>query len=149
MTTYRVSTLRREVATFAAYLTGREPTGYLVSKYLEYHEKRGPACTGFDSALLALARIHPSAAFVCDSYATWFHRQSVLRKKLVVVIALYESTATGDAWLRSTDLRGSKHVLYAKLGLRIAAHVLAAVAGALLLSPVRLAYVRPGWRGLR
>jgi hypothetical protein len=138
MTTLSQSSLRREAVTFGNYLTSQRPSSYLVSKYLDYHEKKKPACAGFDAVLVGLARLHPVAAFVCDSYATWFHRHSALKKKLVLMLALFESTAAGDAILSFTNPNGSQPAFYAGIALRVTSHVLSAVGAVIILSPLRV-----------
>jgi hypothetical protein len=84
--------LERECRNFARYLSGQEPSPYIVEKYLDFHQKIGlPKATGhFDRFLVSTAARGPFRTRLADSYASVFRRKSILRRKLVVVLALLE-----------------------------------------------------------
>jgi hypothetical protein len=83
--------LERECTTYATYLSGTAPTPYLVEKYLDFHQKLGEARgDAFDSFLVEVAARGTLWTRLADSYARIFRPDSVLRKKLILVLALLE-----------------------------------------------------------
>lgn len=88
--------LDRECDVFCRYLIGQVPGEYIRSKYREFHhlavaEKYLPA-RPFDEALLWVARWSPHATRLADGYARIAFPSAVLRKKLVLVLAILESS---------------------------------------------------------
>jgi hypothetical protein len=87
--------LARECVVFTRHLMGREPTDYVVGKYLEYHAL--PAArswlqgVGMDRCLLGCARLHPLAARLADSYGRVVLPACTLRKKLILLLAILET----------------------------------------------------------
>src|SRR5947209_5491873 len=88
--------LARECTTFCRHLLGRRPSAYVLAKYQEFH--RLPAARAVrparavDRALLAAARLHPAAALPADAFARIFRPGCALRKKLVLLLAILESS---------------------------------------------------------
>jgi hypothetical protein len=84
--------LERECRTYARYLIGRDPDRYLTGKYIECHQSgRIPQpADRFERLLLAASRRGPFLARVADAYASRFLKYGVLRKKLVLTLALLE-----------------------------------------------------------
>lgn len=90
--------LERECFTYTRYLIGRVPSPYLVNRYLDFHRK-SDAMTGlgfepFDQFLVAVSARGPFWASMADSYASVFRKDSVVRKKLVLTLALLECGPT-------------------------------------------------------
>ena len=87
-------TLDRECDVFCRYLTGAEAGDYVRSRYRAAHERGAleprDGASAFDRALVALARAGPFATRLADSHARVFTSGGLLRRKLVLVLALLE-----------------------------------------------------------
>src|SRR5262249_37519982 len=71
--------------------TGQAPTPYVIEKYRAFHERVGiQAGSRFDQWLVAMSARGPGWTRLADSYATVFLRSSVVRRKLVLMLALLE-----------------------------------------------------------
>ena len=108
--------LQQECRTFTRYLMRREPDSYVIRKYVECHTavlRDAPLALPIDSALVRFAGGGSFRARVADAYARMFRPHGLLRRKLILVFAILESsrayhreiTAGGDgnywvAWLR-------------------------------------------------
>jgi hypothetical protein len=129
----------RECRIFARYLTGQEPSRYIIEKYLDFHQKIGVRgrCTRFDRFLVSTAVRGPYWTRVADSYGTIFRRNSVLREKLVAVLALLECAPPAFETLDRVPPGG---LAGAGVGLVCGGmnYALALLIGSLLFSPVRL-----------
>ena len=91
-------TLDRESEVFARYLTGAGAGEYLQRKYREAHAGSaggvvGAGTSAFDRALVKLARGGPLAARLMDAHARSFSAGGLLRRKLVLVLALLECSS--------------------------------------------------------
>jgi hypothetical protein len=90
------SVVRAECRTFTVYLTGNEPDELVVVSYA-----RGLASDAFgrrsgdpslDRALIGLARRGPFATGLTDAWARIFTPAGGLRRRLVLLVAILEST---------------------------------------------------------
>jgi len=139
--------LARECEVFCRYLIGRAPSSYVAQKYAaaHAHDARYSAGSTFDRALLVLARLSPLSAQFVDAYASLAARSSLLRKKLVLLVAILEScdpshgfddrvndTASGVVILRMA-WRGSLFALRLLLAalILVPVHFICGVGGAL------------------
>ena len=86
-------TRARECDVFCRYLVGRSATLFVAGKYAEAHscDPRYCAASSFDSFLLGVASLSPQFAQWSDSYACVAARTSLLRRKLILLIAILES----------------------------------------------------------
>jgi hypothetical protein len=102
-----MNTLSRECAVFCQYLIGKRPTDYIIKKYQEAHKSgsigKGTELLPFDKLLLTVARIHPLGTQTVDVYAAVFFRNSLVRKKLILLLAILESCAPSHSYLDSAD----------------------------------------------
>jgi hypothetical protein len=94
-------TLTSECRAWSRYLADLEPSPAVVARYLDAHargvvEPRGSECA-FDRALVACARAGPFMARVCDVHARIFRPAGLLRRKLVLALALLETDAQSHA----------------------------------------------------
>jgi nucleoside-diphosphate-sugar epimerase len=133
------SQLRRECRVFSFYLSGHEPTEYIAVKYVDAHQKVAALAPGgkFERLLLKVATVHPIFTRIADSYARLLAPTSALRKKLVLLLALLESSAASERFLDRVD-SGNVAVLSFKLlghGVRFLISLAAAV---VILFPCRL-----------
>jgi hypothetical protein len=101
------SSLARECGVFACYLTGIAPTPYILKKYAEA-QRKNTACSSsgqFDRLLLRFARLHPASTKLADAYARLLAPASALRKRLVLLLAILESTPLSESFLERPDSR--------------------------------------------
>lgn len=130
--------LAREIAAFAAALTGEPATAYLVDKYERAHAALGLVPErGFDTTLVVLARRGRFAARLADAYAGLFARRSTLRRKLALAAALLEVTPPADAAFAPRT--GSLALTAFRLAAAGAAELALALAAAPVLVPLQLA----------
>ncbi len=97
--------LARECQVFTSYLSGLQFNPYVLQVYLDAHKKviRYHAASRFDRILLRFATAGPNFTRLADSYARVFAPASTLRKKLILLLAILESTALGGRFLESVD----------------------------------------------
>lgn len=92
--------LRQECRTFCRYLVGRDPTDGVMSTWLRSHAIGALAVRrsagAFDRLLLTVARGGAWRARAADTYAVLLARRSLLRTKLVVMLAILETQ--GATW---------------------------------------------------
>ena len=86
--------LERECRTYTRYLIGQTPSEYVVEKYMDFHRKWDALAAlksdRFDQFLVGLSARRPFWARLADSYASRFRKDSAVRKKLVLTLALLE-----------------------------------------------------------
>jgi hypothetical protein len=101
------SLLDRECVVFSKYLLGIKPTEYVMQKYHQAHEigsvMAGRRSNLFDRLMTGFATISPVATRIADSYAALFLRNGLLRRKLIVLLAILESCAPSYSRLDSID----------------------------------------------
>jgi hypothetical protein len=133
--------LQVECRLFARYLTGDEPLPYVIAKYQDAHEKRSAltATSKFDRFLVSFATRSPALLKVADSYARLLAPASTLRKKLVLLLAILESSSPSYRSFEKVD--GGGTVL---LGLRILQRMVVFgvcfVFGAIVLLPAQVMF---------
>src|ERR1035437_9355874 len=89
--------LERECQSYTRYLIGQTPTPYVVEKYRDFHQKMGPVADGdrFERFLVSTSARGPVWARLTDSYASVWRKNSFVRKKLAVTLALLECASPG------------------------------------------------------
>ncbi len=135
------SPLDRECVVFTSYLVGLRPDAYVRRRYAEAHATVPglEAVDRFEAILIGFARRHPALTKMADAYARIFRPASSLRRKLVLLLAILESTSpTSDEVDRAVG--GSP----ASVALRLVGRGLTAIAslaaGTILLTAARLRY---------
>jgi NADH dehydrogenase len=100
--------LRREVSVLTRHLIGVEPPPYVAAKYVAAHEpgREGPG-SGEGDVLVSLAHRGPFAARLADAWGALFDRGGPLRRKLVLIVALLESTGSTAARVDTPDRGGA------------------------------------------
>lgn len=133
------SDLERQCATYTRYLAGRAPTRYMVEKYLDFHQKFGRPMEidRFDAILVSLSARTPRWARLADSYASVLRKNSAVRKKLVLTLALLECAPPTCEELDRVP-RGGPAAAVVRLGLSAAIYACALLIAVALLTPVRL-----------
>ncbi len=134
------SALARECRTFCRYLTGRLPDGYVTEKYAEAHRVVADYSRGsrFDRLLVGFAAGGSARASFADSYASLFARQSLLRRKLILLLAILESCAPARGFLDAIE-PVSRFVLSLRLLARGALFLIRVLAAAVFLFPLQVA----------
>jgi NADH dehydrogenase len=130
---------RRECEVFSRYLLSRPPDAYLLRKYCEASSFGEPAGerSPFEDLLLRLATLHPLLTRAVDAYARWFCPRALVRKKLILVLAIAESWAPSYVELDRAD-GGGRLMFVARLSAHAIASGLLLLLAVLLLQPMRL-----------
>jgi len=138
------SQLERECVTYTRYLIGQMPSEYVVNRYLDFHQKsEAMADLGFDAFdqfLVSVSARGPFWASMADSYASVFRKDSVVRKKLVVTLALLECVSPSFEALDEVDGRSAMAMPIA-LALRAVRYAFLLGGSAVVFTPVRAAMV--------
>ncbi len=133
--------LAEECRVFCRYLIHREPNDYVLSIYKKGHSSPGfaaaPPPSLMDKMLIRIARRHPMLTRVADAYSRVFFKRSLLRRKLVLLLAILESCAPGHYYLDSTD-GVSRTVFFLKLVQHSTLYALSLVFGVLLFLPLHI-----------
>jgi hypothetical protein len=103
-----IETLDRECVVFCRYLIGQEPGEYVKRKYQEGHRRSSMACDrrtdpAVDSFLVKFASISPWTTRLVDVHARVFRKSSLVRKKLILMLAILESCAPTHHYLDTVD----------------------------------------------
>lgn len=133
--------LERECRTYTRYLIGRAPTEYVIERYLHFH-KELPAevslkAEPFDDFVVRVSARSPLWARLADCYASVFRKNSDVRKKIVLTLALLECTTLSFETLDQTR-GGTQLGTMIRLGCGVAQYVLAVVVSAVIFTPVRM-----------
>lgn len=136
--------LTNECQVYARYLMGRTPSAYVCDKYQACHQLRPAVLTprpgSFDRVLVRLSRRGPWLARLADAYARFFVRGTTLRNKLVLLLAILESSSPEHEELDRVD-RGGRALLWIRLAALIGAAAATALAAVILLAPCHIAWV--------
>lgn len=134
-------TLDRECSVFCRYLIGQEPDDYVKGKYREAHRHAALAhvdpSNPLDSFLVKIAGISPWTTKVIDVYARVFRQSSLVRRKLVLLLAILESCAPFHVWLDSVD-SNTIPLLFLRLLHRCLTFALLLVVAVLVIFPLDL-----------
>jgi NADH dehydrogenase len=137
--TVPVDLLDAECKVFTNHLLGCDPNDYVIAKYRAAHTAV-PALSQVvagEETLIEFARRGPMRAQLADAYAALFAPHSVLRKKLVMLLAILE---TSQPTYRVVDaaIGGSRAATLSRLAMSGAAAVAALAVGAMVLLPRRV-----------
>ncbi|HEX9075743.1 MAG TPA: hypothetical protein VF932_08170 [Anaerolineae bacterium] len=102
--------LRDECILFSRYLAHQVPNDYVIRKYREAHHKSEPLrrqeLGRFDLLLLRFARTNRLGAKLVDAYTCLFFRSSIVRMKMVLLLAILESCSPSYTYFDSPDAGG-------------------------------------------
>jgi hypothetical protein len=132
-------TLAEECRVFTRYLAASGPTTYVVEQYIKAHhtsQKFSPADL-FDQRLVGFARRRPLSTRLADSFARVFAPSSLLRRKLVLLLAILE-TASPTCHVIDRPPSRSRMVLASQLAAKMALWLIALVVASAILFPSRL-----------
>lgn len=109
---------QKECQIFCRYLTGHKANDYVIKKYIDCHAKVDlKARDKFDSFLVKLASKSPFFTRFCDSFTRFFYSPSLLRKKLVYLLAILENSPPFCSYMDKADKMGKVGLLLA-IGLK-------------------------------
>ena len=133
--------LEEECRTYTRYLIGQMPSEYVVAKYLDFHRKSDTLGAlkfdRFDRFLVRVSARGPFWARLADSYASLFRKNSALRKKLVLTLALLECAPPSFEKLDKTPGGGMLGVVV-RLGFGAMQYALSLVTSFAIFTPVHL-----------
>ncbi len=121
--------IRAEASAIAFYLVGEVPAAALVERYVAAHARLLPEVPERrDAKLIAFARRHPGSLVWLDAATGLLRRDSKLRKKVLVMAAILETTprfaprflprhASTPALLMALTGRGMLACLHVVLGI--------------------------------
>lgn len=137
--------LERECRVFTRYLAGREPTPYVIEKYRAAHAVDASYRTdsAFDGRLVAVARLHPLLAWLVDAAARFLAPRGTLRKKLVLLLAILETSPPFFSSLERLE-EGRRGREFAALTLRLVVFVPGLLLGIVLVLILRVVPVGRG-----
>lgn len=143
--------LTRECEVFCRYLIDQGPSAYILKKYRAAHSggrlQETEVGNRFEELLARAASLSPLAARTVDSYAVLFRPHALIRKKLVLLLAILESSAPTHERLEIID-RSPKSVLLLRIVCRGLLFALLALTGAALFFPLQAALAL-GWKASR
>ena len=112
-----VHNLEHECEVFGSYLINQKPNEYVLEKYQEGHQKgemsKVPATGSFDRLLLTIAGINPFFTKLTDLYSRLFFKGSILRKKLVLLLAILECSTPAHHYFLP-EKKANKGMFYIK-----------------------------------
>ncbi|HUU36473.1 MAG TPA: NAD-dependent epimerase/dehydratase family protein [Vicinamibacterales bacterium] len=133
-------TADRECRVFTRHLLGVEADASVLDTYRDAIA-RVPALaskSAFDDVLLATARRGAAWTHIADAYSALLARDSALRRRLVMVLAILETRAPFHHRIDAPDgVPGLK--LWTRVGLRVVLAAVSLAAGVLVFAPVRVA----------
>jgi nucleoside-diphosphate-sugar epimerase len=130
--------LDRECRVFCRYLIRQPANRMLLDKYAECHEKVNLiARNRFDSFLLKQASRNRFFAKLSDSYSRFFYPDAVLRKKLVYLLAILETSSPYFRFFDQAPGR-NKVMVFLTLGLRGSGFALALLLSFFMYLPFRV-----------
>ena len=133
--------LDRECQVYSKYLIQQVPGKYVVDKYHDAHKKsrdlRRPPKNKFDEVLIKLSSKTPFMTKIVDSYAALFFKNSLFRKKVIVLMAILENSPLSYLAFEAPDSK-SPFLIALSLGLRGIYFVFTLAFSLLLFIPLRI-----------
>ncbi len=139
LATRQVDQIERECRTYSRCLIGQDPSGYVIEKYRIFHQQLETdlALDRFDRYLIAASARSPLWARLADSYASLLRKNSGVRKKLVLTLALLECTPPSFAALDRVPRGGPLGALF-RLGFGAMQYAFTLLLAAIIFTPARL-----------
>lgn len=143
--------LEEECQIFCKYLIDQKPDRYVLQKYRDGHSisslRQNSSAGRFDTTLIKIAKLNTFAAKAVDAYTRMFYNRALIRKKLVLLLAILESRAPSHSYFDSAD-SCAKPVLFTRLLQNLVVFAMSLLFSAIILVPLHLAFGRnPKGRG--
>lgn len=98
------------------YMIGQQPSDYVIEKYIEAHRYSemvdGSNQKPFERFLLQIATRNVFLLKVVDAYSAIFNPSSVLRNKLILLVAIMESCAPSYRAFEAQESASNIQILY-------------------------------------
>ena len=134
--------LYNECRAFCRYLLDTEPTEYVSKKYCDAHHQKGReldlSSALFDRILGRLSQGNRLCTGLVDAYTRMFCKRSIIRKKLILVLAILEST---HPYCEDTDSVNcsSRAGFFGMVFCKVAFFAVRCMVSAIVLAPVQVA----------
>ena len=103
----RPSDLEKECRIFCSYLLGKKANAYILDKYTDCHRRVDMSAKNeFDNFLVKKASKNTLLTKLCDSYSRFFYPRSLLRKKLIYLLAILETSSPYSQIIDRSDEKG-------------------------------------------
>lgn len=139
-----INILNNECNVFLRYLIDHEPNSYVRDKYIDAHTMsdvfHNPELNHFDTFLMNVSVRHPFFTKLVDSYTSVFYRNSIVRKKWVLLLSIMESYAPTSSYFDLPDSVGEA-ILWMKMLQKGLIFVLAIFVSMILFMPFYLAFI--------
>lgn len=126
---------------FARFLAGVEATPYVVTSYARLLPSANVSAAAaerrVERALLAVARTSVPAVHIADSYARFFLPRSLLRRRLVLLLAVMENSPLTERPLNTAYVASPASIVW-RLGMIGMGSVASLAIGVLVFAPVHL-----------
>jgi hypothetical protein len=133
--------LERECRSYARYLIGQAPSAYVIGKYRDFHQESDASARALDAFDHFLVRVSARAPFwarLADTYATRCRKNSAVRRKLVLMLALLECAPSSFEIVEQVQVGGPAGAVVL-LGWEAARYALVLIISVVIFTPVRLA----------
>jgi hypothetical protein len=130
--------LIHECKVFTRYLLHRPPSPYIIDRYCDYHAVTSDMSADentFDRVLTQFAVRHSLCVKIADVYASRVCRNALLRRKLVLLLALAEVTPPFFYDIDNPH-RLARPLIFAKLATEGLAYAAALAIGIIVLGPL-------------
>ena len=130
----------RECQVFTQFLVNQNPSEYVITKYQQAHSNlevyNGSSADPFELFLVRLASKNRILTRAVDAYASFFHKRSLLRRKLILLLAILENSPPYYLQFEAPDLT-NKVGVFMKLGYRGLIFLAAFLLGLILVLPAK------------
>ena len=141
-----------ECRTFARYLSGADPTDYATSCYIRLLPSAAVSDRAhrllIERVLVGAGRAGSLPLRIADAYARFFLPRSLLRRRLILLLAILENSAPTERRFNS-GTEGSLPGLVIRLAATLVASGLCLVAGVIAFGPVHIVSGAHGARAPR
>ena len=130
-----------ECRAFTRYLVGTDPTEYITNSYHRLLPSAGvpheTSAVLIERSLLAAGRAGSLPLRMADGYARFFRPRSLLRRRLILLLAIVENCEPNEGVLNS-GAEGSLVSVGLRLMVSLVASGLCLIAGVILFGPLHL-----------
>jgi hypothetical protein len=137
-----------ECQIFCEYLVHQNPDTYIIQKYQSAHHSGNIPLPKtehpFEGWLLFVARTHPFLTRLADSYSRFLFPSSILRKKLILLLAILESGKHNEGFADMPE-PSPRIVFLARCAFEGVIFACIACMALIFLFPIHLGSVLYGW----
>jgi hypothetical protein len=140
--------LSSECQIFCEYLVQQKPDAYITKKYRQAHHSGNipfsKTVQPFERWLMLLAGIHPFMTRLADSYSRFLFPSSMLRKKLVLLLAILESGKPSQGFCDMPE-PSTRMAFLARCAIEGVGFLCIACMAFIFLFPIHLGCILYGW----